>query len=195
MTESDVTAGIFLFNDVQTMDFATPLEVFDQANFRVFTVAKSKDPVKTSSGQPLIPMFDFSAHPDFDVLVVPAGRRFDTPSDAGEIAWLTKTSKSAKHILTICCGSIELAKAGLLGKRRATTHHGFLDTLRKYGPDATVVTGRKWVEDGALVSSAGLCSGIDASLYVVAKIKGMPEAKRIAAWMEYPWAEDGAVSQ
>ena len=194
MTEPEITAGILLFNDVQTMDFAAPLEVFDQAKFRVFTVGKSKDPVKTSSGQPLIPMFDFDDHPAIDVLIIPAGREFDTPSDAAEIAWMTKMSQTAKHVLTICCGSIELAKAGLLGKRRATTHHGYLDDLRKFGPDATVVTGRKWVEDATLVTSGGLCSGIDASLYVVAKIKGMPEAERIAAWMEYPWAKDGVAN-
>ncbi|MCH7879102.1 MAG: DJ-1/PfpI family protein [candidate division Zixibacteria bacterium] len=194
MNNTNTTAGIFLFDNVQTMDFAAPLEVLDQAGFKVFTVGKSTDPVKTSSGQPLIPLYDFSNHPDMDILVVPGGREFDQPLDISEDSWLSDTSISAKHILTICCGSIELARAGLLGKQKATTHHGFLDTLRKFAPDATVISGRKWVEDGKLITSGGLCSGIDASLHLVSKIKGLAEAERIAKWLEFPWAKDGAAN-
>ena len=184
-------AGILIFDDVQTIDFAGPLEVFDQAKFNVFTIGKTIEPVNTSSGQPLIPKFDFSNHPQIDILIIPAGRDLDKAPDAAEIQWMKRISESCEYILTICCGSIELAKAGILGNRSATTHHGYLDQLRKHGPDAKVVTGRKWVEDGKIITSGGMCSGIDASLYVVSKIRGIEEADRIAKWMEFPWAKDG----
>lgn len=191
MTGEMIKAGIFIFDDVQTIDFAAPLEVFDQAKFHVFTVARTTEPVSTSSGQLLIPRFDFSNHPRIDILVIPAGRDLELVPDPVEVKWMSKTAKSCKYILTVCCGSIELAKAGLLGKRSATTHHAYLDQLKKYGPDTRIVPNRKWVEDGNIITSGGMCSGIDASLFVVSKIRGIEEADRIAKWMEFSWARDG----
>ena len=191
MNKNNINTAVFIFNDVQTMDFAAPLEVFDQASFNVFTVAKISEPVKTSSGQKLIPSFNFANHPEIEILVIPGGRDFDQASDPDEVEWLRKTSKTSKFILTVCCGSIEYAKAGLLGNQAATTHHGYLDYLKKFQPNAKIVSGRKWVDSGKLISSGGHCSGIDASLYLISKINGMKEAERIAKWMEYPWAKDG----
>jgi transcriptional regulator GlxA family with amidase domain len=191
MAKKKICAGIFIFDDVQTIDFAGPLEVFDQAGFNVFTIGKTAETISTSSGQPLIPRFNFSNHPPIDILVIPAGRDLDLAPDQVETQWMKKTSESCKYILTICCGSIELAKAGLLGNRSATTHHAYLDQLKKYGPDSKIVVDRKWVEDGNIISSGGMCSGIDASLYVVSKLNGIEEAERIAKWMEFSWNKDG----
>ena len=191
MGDDNTNTDILIFNDVQTMDFAAPLEVFDQANFSVFTVAKTLEPVMTSSNQKLIPSYDFSNHPNIGILVIPAGRDFEKESDPDEVLWMKNISETAKHILTVCCGSIEYAKAGLLGNQTATTHHGYLDHLKKFAPEAEIVGGRKWVDNGKLITSGGLCSGIDAALHLVSRIKGITEAERIAKWMEYPWAKDG----
>lgn len=186
-----INAGILIFDDVQTMDFAAPLEVFDQAGFTVFTIARTTATVMTSSGQKLIPSYDLTNHPHLKILVIPAGRDFDQASDPDEVRWMKQTSEKVKHILTVCCGSIEYAKAGLLGNQAATTHHAYLDHLKRFAPDAEIVTGRKWVDSGKLITSGGLCSGIDAALHLVAKIKGIAIAEKIAKWMEYPWARDG----
>lgn len=191
MNKDNINTGIFIFNDVQTMDFAAPLEVFDQASYNVFTVAKNLEPVTTSSGQKLLPSYEFTNCPKIEILVIPGGRDFDQASDPDEIGWMQEISKTSKHILTVCCGSIEYAKAGLLGNQAATTHHGYLDDLKKYEPNAEIISGRKWVDSGKLISSGGLCSGIDAALHLVSKINGITEAERIAKWMEYPWAKDG----
>jgi transcriptional regulator GlxA family with amidase domain len=191
MPKKTIHAGIFIFNDVQTIDLAAPLEVFDQAGFNVFTIGKTGDVVSTSSGQPLIPKYNFSNHPPIDIFVIPAGRDLDLAPDQIETQWMKKISESCKYILTICCGSIELAKAGLLGNRAATTHHAYLDQLKKYSPNSKVIADRKWVEDGNIISSGGMCSGIDASLFAVSKLKGIEEAERIAKWMEFSWDKDG----
>lgn len=191
MKTHDINTGILIFDDVQTMDFAGPSEVLDQADFTLFSIARTVDPVTTSSGQKLIPSYDFDNHPDIEILVIPAGRDLDQASDPDEVRWMQRTSERAKYILTVCCGSIEYAKAGLLGSQAATTHHGYLDYLKKFEPDVEIVRDRKWVDSGKLITSGGLCSGIDAALYLVSKINGMPEAERIAKWMEYPWAKDG----
>ena len=189
--KNNINTGIFIFNDVQTMDFAAPLEVFDQAHFKVFTVAKTLETVKTSSGQKLLPSYEFRNCPEIEILVIPGGRDFHQASDPAETGWLQRISVTSKYILTVCCGSIEYAKAGLLGNQAATTHHGYLDDLKKFEPKAEILSGRKWVDSGKLISSGGLCSGIDAALHLVSKINGMTEAERIAKWMEYPWAKDG----
>lgn len=191
INKNSINAAIFIFNDVQTMDFAAPLEVFDQAGFTVFTVAKTLETVTTSSGQKLIPSYEFRNCPEIEILVIPGGRDFEQASDPAEIRWMQETSKTSKYILTVCCGSIEYAKAGLLGNQAATTHHGFLDYLKRFEPNAEIVSGRKWVDSGKLITSGGLCSGIDAALYLVSKINSLTEAERIAKWMEYPWAKDG----
>lgn len=191
MNKDNINTGIFIFNDVQTMDFAAPLEVFDQASYNVFTVAKNLEPVTTSSGQKLLPSYEFTNCPKIEILVIPGGRDFDQASDPDEIGWMKEISKTSKHILTVCCGSIEYAKAGLLGNQAATTHHGYLDDLKKYEPNAEIISGRKWVDSGKLITSGGLCSGIDAALHLVSKINGITEAERIAKWMEFPWAKDG----
>lgn len=191
MNKDNINTGILIFNDVQTMDFAAPLEVFDQASFNVFTVAKTLELVITSSGQKLLPSYEFTNCPEIEILVIPGGRDFDQASDPDEIGWMQETSKTSQYILTVCCGSIEYAKAGLLGNQAATTHHGYLDDLKKFEPNAEIISGRKWVDSGKLITSGGLCSGIDAALHLVSKINGITEAERIAKWMEYPWAKDG----
>ncbi len=191
MNKDNINTGIFIFNDVQTMDFAAPLEVFDQSGYNVFTVAKTLETVKASDLRKFLPSYEFRNCPEIEILVIPGGRDFNQASDLAETEWLQKTSKTAKHILTVCCGSIEFAKARLLGNQAATTHHGYLDDLKKFEPKAEILSGRKWVDSGKLISSGGLCSGIDAALHLVSKINGMTEAERIAKWMEYPWAKDG----
>ena len=76
MHTNEINTGILIFNDVQTMDFAAPLEVFDQSGFNVFTVAKTLETVNTSPGQELIQSFDYTNHPEIKILVIPGGRDF-----------------------------------------------------------------------------------------------------------------------
>ena len=94
----------------------------------------------------------------------------------------------SRHLLTVCTGSLFLAKLGLLAGRDATTHHLALDQLRELAPAARVHEGRRWVEDGDWVLSAGVASGLDASFHVCERLWGAEVAGTIAKNIEYPWS-------
>src|SRR5262249_51743451 len=93
---------------------------------------------------------------------------------------------SAELVLSVCTGALLLAKAGLLDGLESTTHHGAIDLLRQMAPRTTVHTGRRFVDNGKVICSAGIAAGIDMSLHVVTRLLGQEIAVRTAEQMEYP---------
>ncbi len=185
-----MNVAILIFPNVQIMDFAAPFEVFGQAGFNVFTVASSKATLETSLGLKVTPKYSLVEHPKPDIIVIPGGREFSEPVNSGEIEWLRQYGAEVEHVLSICCGAVEIGRAGLLDGLSATTHHNYYKDLEEYAPNVTIVTDKRWVDNGRVVTSGGLCSGIDGALHVVSKIKGVDEALRIAKWLEYTWSEN-----
>ena len=123
----------------------------------------------------------------YDLLVVPGGmgtRKLQ--HDAGFIEWL-KTAEGAKIKASVCTGALLLAKAGLLDGLSATTHHGALDLLREVAPNTTVRDDLRVVDNGRVITSAGVASGIDMSFHVVAKLLSPEVAQATARYIEYPW--------
>ena len=94
-------------------------------------------------------------------------------------------------LLSVCTGALLLAKAGLLKGQQATTHHSRLDLLQALEPTAEV-TGERVVDNGRIILSAGIASGIDMSLHVLARMQGSAIAGAAARYMEYPWNPDEA---
>jgi transcriptional regulator GlxA family with amidase domain len=99
------------------------------------------------------------------------------------IGWIKQASVKAGLVLSICTGALLLAKAGLLDGLEATTHHGAIDLLRQTAPKATVHADRHFVDNGRVVCSAGIATGIGMSLHVV----GRDVAGKTAKQMKYPW--------
>jgi len=97
MNTNKINTGLLIFDDVQTMDFAAPLEVFDKSGLNVFTVAKTLETVNTSPDQELIQSFEYTNHPEIEILVIPGGRDLDQASDPAEIRWIQMTSGTAKY--------------------------------------------------------------------------------------------------
>ena len=193
--------GIFLFDGVEVLDFAGPFEVFSRtrlapglesrrseetAPFRVFTVAASADPVTATGGLRVVPHFDFASAPRADLLVIPGG--FGTRAlleDATTLEWIRRSAAAARHVTSVCTGSLLLARAGLLAGRRATTHWGALDLLARLDPTVTVERESRVVEDG-IVTSAGVSAGIDMAFAMVESICGRAVADETAKYIEYP---------
>ncbi len=191
--------GILVFNDVEVLDFAGPFEVFsvtrlsiprvreEPSPFDVFTVAETAAPVTAVGGLRVLPTHTFETCPQLGLLVVPGGwgtrREVDNPR---LVEWIGKQAKGAKLVTSVCTGSFLLAKAGLLSGKRATTHRNSLDRLRAEFPDVEVEDGLHWVEDGNVLTSAGIGAGIDLALIVVAKMHGEAVARATARHMEYP---------
>jgi len=194
--------GILVFADVEVLDFCGPFEVFsvtrlDEANrretlspFDVFLVAERADPVTARGGMRVLPEHTFDTCPPLDLLVVPGGwgtRR--EMNNARLIDWVRGQAAGAKLVTSVCTGSLLLGKAGLLAGKRATTHWMALDLLRTTFPDVTVEDRLHVVEDGTILTSAGISAGIDLALRVVAKLHGEAVARSTARYMEYPYPE------
>jgi transcriptional regulator GlxA family with amidase domain len=182
------TVAVLLFEGVELMDFAGPAEVFIVAQegkaFRVVTVAESTKPLKTMGGVTVTPDYSYDDAPKADVLVVPGGNT-RAVGEAGR-AWLKKASADADVTMSVCFGAYLLADIGLLDGKKATTHHWGIDGLKRAAPKCEVVTGKRFVEDGKIISTAGVTAGIDGALYVVEKLLGK-DAERWTAeeWMEH----------
>ncbi len=189
--------AILIFDDVEVLDFAGPFEVFSVTNelndytlFNVFTVALTDGPISARNGLSVNPNYTIADSPKPDILIVPGG--IGTRSLLKEdtlIEWISETSKRAELVLSVCTGSLLLAKAGLLDGLKATTHHLALGLLTKLAPNTTILPDQRYVDNGSVITSAGISAGMDMSLYVIGKTLGKEQGKKTAAYMEYDWAE------
>jgi len=181
------TVGILIFDGVQIIDYTGPYEVFGQAGFSVFTISQDGKTVTTAMGMSVNPTYSFENSPNPDVLVIPGGSVGPVEENDVIIDWVRKQSVRADHVQSVCNGAFILAKTGLLNGRSATTFYGLLDELQARYPEVDVVSDRRFVDNGKIVTSAGLSSGIDASLHVISNIYGKGRAQQIALHMEYDW--------
>ncbi|MEM9101623.1 MAG: DJ-1/PfpI family protein [Pseudomonadota bacterium] len=185
-----IQVGILMFEGVQIIDFSGPYEIFGQAGFKVFTVAKTQEPLKTAMGLEIIPAYDFDNAPSMDIILVPGGSVYQTSKDRKTQQWLQKNSASAQHVLSVCTGSDILAEAKLLDGLSATTFHRHIGHFAKKFPDITLKPEARYVDNGKIITTAGLSSGIDGALHLVSKIKGIDFAKTVALHVEYFWDPD-----
>lgn len=190
-SKPEVQVGIMLFDGVQIIDFAGPYEVFGNAGFGVTTVSHDGKPVTTAMGLSVTPDAAFDAAPAFDVLLVPGGDVQDAERDPDVLAFVRKHARSSRRVLSVCTGSFILAGAGLLDGLKATTFTPRIDQLAQRYPNVDVVRDVRWVDNGRIVTSAGLSSGLDAALHVVDTLRGTDEARTVAFRLEYDWKPEG----
>jgi transcriptional regulator GlxA family with amidase domain len=184
--------GILLFDEVETLDFAGPFEVFAMASrfvsgceMRIFTIAE-QSPVEAAGGLSINAEYSLEDRPKPHVLVVPGGQGTRREvHNAAVLDWLRDRAGRADLVLSVCTGALLLGAAGLLDGREATTHHDALNLLRETAPKCRVVEGRRFVDSGKVVCAAGVAAGIDASLHVVARLFGEEVARKTAERMEY----------
>lgn len=197
------TVAILLFNEIEVLDFAGPFEVFGVADrkadpkpFRVFTVAE-RGPVYARNGLSINPTYLLDDHPKADLMIVPGGggyhadgtpygsrREMDNPA---VLNWIRRTAATTELVLSVCTGSLLLAKAGLLENLSATTHYSSTDGLAQLSPTITVLPDERYVDNGKVITSAGISAGIDMSLYVVSKLLGKEAADETARYMQYDY--------
>jgi putative intracellular protease/amidase len=182
--------AILLFDGVEIIDFAGPYEVFGQAGFDVRTVSRDGKAVTTSMKLKVEVDDAFDAVRDADVVVVPGGDVEATARDADTRAWLRRMAAPAKQVMSVCTGSDILAGTGLLDGQSATTFHQHFDHMAKAYPAVQVVRDQRWVQAGKFVTSAGLASGMDAALHVVANLRGLKAARSVAMHLEYDWSPE-----
>ncbi|TAF47302.1 MAG: DJ-1/PfpI family protein [Runella slithyformis] len=196
--------AIFLFDDVEVLDFAGPYEVFSvtglrtlpQKPFHVYTVAE-KSPVVARNGLTIVPDFLLENCPPPAILLIPGGGGI-TPDgvpfgsrkemhNSVLLEWVQRHAQNAELVLSVCTGALILGQAGLLENKRATTHFKALDALRGISPAIEVVENVRYVDNGNLILSAGVSAGIDMSYYVVSKLLGPEVATESARYAQYDY--------
>ena len=155
--------GIMVFEGVQIIDFAGPYEVFGEAGYDVFTIGPTKSPLTTVMNLTITPRYSFADAPAVDVLLTPGGDVGPPVLTDRVIEWIVRTSAQTKHTLSVCNGAFFLGKAGLLKGLSATTYYGAIEHLAHELPDTKVVSDRRFVDNGHIITTAGLSSGIDAT--------------------------------
>lgn len=193
--EDTVNVAILIFEYVQIIDFTGPYEVFGQAGFNVYTVAASAAPITTSMGMKVTPSYTLANAPAPDVIVVPGGDIRSASGSAEVLAWLSERAKPARHVLTVCNGAFILAKTGLLDGLTATTFYDLIPKLKETAPKVHVVSDRRYVDNGQIITTAGLSSGIDGALHVVERMLGHGQAQKVALNMEYDWRPDSGFAR
>jgi transcriptional regulator GlxA family with amidase domain len=197
--------GILVFPDVEVLDFCGPFEVFsvtrldearrrdDPSPFEVLIVAEHEGVVTATGGLRVLPDHTIATCPPLDVLVVPGG--WGTRKEVSNrtlVDWIGERGKHVETLTSVCTGSMLLGHAGLLDGRRATTHWRALDWMRDSFPNVTVEDQLHVVEDGDLITSAGISAGIDMALRVVERYHGRDIALATARNMEYAYLESNA---
>jgi len=188
--EKDPIPVAFLISDgAVVIDFCGPWEVFQDVNipsrqdmpFRLYTVAETRKPIRTSGGMQIVPDSTIADAPAPKVIVIPAQSE---PSEA-VLDWIRKSSKTTDVTMSVCTGAFVLAKAGLLNGKSATTYHGAFGRFAMKFPDVQLKRGARFVENGNLATAGGLSSGIDLALRVVERYYGREVAQKTAYNMEY----------
>ena len=194
--------GIVLFEDVEVLDFCGPFEVFsatrmneekrreEPSPFEVLLIAENPSPITTTGGMKVLPHYTFDSCPRLDILVCPGG--WGTRKELKNpimLDWLRMRAAEVETLAAVCTGSMLLGFAGLLDGLHATTHWRSLDWMRESFPTVTVEYGKHFVQDGRVLTSAGISAGIDMSLKVVANYFGEEIARATSRHMEYPYPE------
>ena len=187
--DSPPKVAILVFNGTELIDFAGPWEVFGTAGFLVHTVADKPDPLTMVFGQKMIPDYTFDNAPKADILLVPGGGVFHNTDNERLIHWIQDTAKRVRYVMSVCTGVFLLAKAGLLEGQTVTATNGMIEDLAT--PQTKVVYDRRFVDNGKIITTAGLSSGIDGAFHLVSKMIGRGNAQVAALDMEYPWDPDG----
>jgi transcriptional regulator GlxA family with amidase domain len=191
--------GILIFDDVEILDFCGPFEVFASATrpteidggpetrlFEVFTVAERLEIVTCRGGLLVQPNHTLDSHPPLDVVVIPGGygtrREQENPV---VLDWIARQRQMGALTTSVCTGAFLLGAAGLLHGLRATTHWTTIDGLRGSLPATDVLADVRVVDEGEIITSAGVSAGIDMALHVVRRLHGDEVALRTARDMEY----------
>lgn len=195
--------AVVIYRDAEPLDWTGPYEVYNDAAsfghlggknaFNVYIVSKTTQPLN-AQGLVIVPTYSIENAPRPDIVIVPGGPSDNLINDAAFYAWTKTAMENAEITQTVCTGAFVAAKAGLLDGLEVTTFHGAIDGLAKKYPKTTVRNGRRFVDNGRIVTTAGISAGIDGSLHVIARLLGRRTADQVASYMEYHWVPEPYLS-
>jgi transcriptional regulator GlxA family with amidase domain len=191
--------AILLYEGVTALDAVGPYEVLSRLpGARIRFVAIEPGPVRTDTRMlTLVADEELSRVPHPDLLLIPGGvaGTFAAMKRAAHLEWIRTAHETTRWTTSVCSGALILGAAGLLHDRRASTHWLVADRLSSYG---ATYTPERIVEDGKIITAAGVSAGIDMGLYLIGRIAGREMAEAIQLLIEYdpePPFDTGSVSK
>jgi putative intracellular protease/amidase len=197
--------AVVVFEGVELLDFSGPLQVFaaaarfgevrGQPAYNVYTMARTKAPIKSHGILQVVPQYSIDDAPAPDIIVLPGGDTSSLQADPRFMQWVKTNAARAELAMSVCTGAFVLGEAGLLDGHAATTYYQAVDGLRKAVPRANVQEGRRFIDAGRVLTTAGVSAGIDGALHVVARLSGRVVADETARYMEYRWNPEPYLSR
>jgi transcriptional regulator GlxA family with amidase domain len=188
-----VRIAVALFEDAEELDFAGPWEVFSvwagkwpQDGVEVLTVAETPEPIRCANGLRVLADHTWDELGHIDMLLYPGGVGTREQLGQEHVRERIRERAAAGTLMTsVCTGSLVLADAGLLNGRPATTHWSALDLLRSLGDGIDVKPDERFVDDGDVVTAAGVSAGIDMALHLVARLQSPERAAEVRREIQY----------
>jgi putative intracellular protease/amidase len=192
--------AVVIYQGVEVLDFTGPAQVFASAAqfgskgqekaFNVYTVSKTKDPIVSHDFLNVVPNYGIADAPKPDIIVLPGGSSDNVIKDGEWMAWVKSSADGAENVLTVCTGAFIAGKIGLLDGLDTTTWYNAVPGLAKEFPKTNVIPGRRFIDSGKIITTAGVSAGIDGALHFVARTLGRYVADRTAEYMEYKWSPE-----
>ncbi len=187
------TIGILLFDGVEELDAVGPWEVLSywtrrspEDGYQVVTFSRSGGPAACAKGLTVEAQHSYDDVPALDVLVYPGGRGTRAHvEDPAQLDWVRAQRARVPLLTSVCTGSLVYAAAGLLHGRPATTHWAALDLLADLDPTVELRPDARFVDDGDVVTAAGVSAGIDMALHLVARLAGPDRAREVRRGIQY----------
>jgi transcriptional regulator GlxA family with amidase domain len=187
---SDYRIGIGVWDGVEELDFAGPYEVLtawarqsDGRSITVETIAATDGPVTCAHGLRVIPDASWGNGERFDLFLLPGGNTGPLQADERFLRRMRDLAAAGTLMTSVCTGALVYAKAGLLDGRPATTHWSALDRLADQG--VHVDREARFVDDGDIVTAAGVSAGIDMALHLVARLDSVERARAVRRYIQY----------
>jgi transcriptional regulator GlxA family with amidase domain len=188
-----VNIGVALFDGAEELDWAGPWEVlaawseqWPDDGVQVFTLAREDRPVTCAKGLRVLPDETWETAPPLDVLVYPGGRGTRRElQDEAVLDWIRGLADGETVVASVCTGSLVLAAAGLLDGKPATTHWQSLELLPTLGHEIEVRPDDRFVDNGNILTAAGVSAGIDMALHLVARLHSTDRAREVRRYIQY----------
>ncbi|MFF2622882.1 DJ-1/PfpI family protein [Oerskovia jenensis] len=191
-TGNGLSVGIFVFDGAEELNVAGPYEVFttwrerSALKPRVSTFSWDGRGVRLAQGLHMVPDGSADDVDPLQVLVHPGGPGVQRlVGDPAHLAWLHTMRARTPLLTSVCTGSLAYAAAGLLAGRPATTHWDHVDELARLDPSILVDTETRFVDDGDVVTSAGVSAGIDMALHLVERLENAEVAEEVRRALQY----------
>ncbi|EYR64732.1 thiamine biosynthesis protein ThiJ [Actinotalea ferrariae CF5-4] len=192
VTGQPLRVGVLVFDGAEELDVAGPYEVLatwaeiSALRPSVVTFSPDGNGVRCAKGLRIVPDHGADDVGQLHVLVHPGGEGTRAlAADAGHLAWLRRLRATTPLVTSVCTGARVLAAAGLLAGRPATTSWDAFDDIALIDPSVLLDSEARFVDDGDVVTSAGVSAGIDMALHLVARLDSVATARQVRRALQY----------